>query len=82
MTLSCSKSENPVTLKLVFWNVSIWLVNVIWYYLGGVLESKLAFSAKKKQIPNTCLVLLLHIDTLFYFQSFMDIDILNDGIFR
>lgn len=28
MTLSCPKSENPVTLKLVLGNRSIWLVNV------------------------------------------------------
>lgn len=85
MTLSCSKSENPVTLKLVFWNGSTWLVNVIWYYLGGVLDSRLAFSAKENQIPNTHIVLSLHIDILFYFQSFVvwnDRDILNDDMFR
>lgn len=72
MTLSYSKSENPVTLKLVFWNGATWLVHVICYYLGGVLESKLAFSAKESQIPNTHVVLSLRADILFYFQSFVN----------
>lgn len=82
MTLSCSKSENPVTLKLVLWNRSIWLINVIGCYLGGVLESKFAFSTKKNQIPNIPIVLLLHIDILLYFPFFVDTAILNDNVFR
>lgn len=55
---------------------------MIWHYLGGVLENKLAFSAKKNQIPNTHRVLILHMDILLYFQVFVDIAILNDDMFR